>query len=292
MTERIGLVGIGLVGTALAENLIAAGFDVAGFDIDADRCRHLAELGGTPADSPAAAAEGRPRVMLSLLNSQIVREVLEGPEGVLSAGSPPEIILDTTTGDPEMSADFARRLARRGIAFLDATISGSSEQIRRHQGVFMVGGDRQAFEACQDIFSAVGGKAFHVGPAGTGCKAKLAVNLVLGLNRLALAEGLVFAERLGLSAESFLALLVESAAYSRAMDTKGVKMIRGDFTTQARLSQHRKDVGIILEYARRLGQPLPLSAAHAEVLDAAIAAGDGYLDNSAVIREIRRRGGL
>ena len=287
--KRIGLIGIGLVGTALAENLISAGFEVAGYDIDPARCANLAELGGTPAANAGQAAAGRGRVVLSLMNSEIVRQVLEGPAGVLQADSPPRFVIDTTTGDPQMAEEFARKLSQRGIFFLDATISGSSEQIRAREGVFMVGGDDKAFRACGDVFEALAKKFFFVGPAGTGCKAKLAVNLVLGLNRLALAEGLVFAERLGLDLESFFPLLTESAAYSRIMDSKGKKMLRGDFAPQARLAQHRKDVGLILEYARRLGQQLPLSAAHAEVLDAAIAAGEGELDNSAVIREIRRR---
>ncbi len=287
--ERIALVGIGLVGTALAENLLAAGFDVTGFDIDPARCRRLEELGGHAAGSPREAAEGRPRILLSLMNSRIVAEVLEGADGVLHAALPPRIVIDTTTGDPEMSAGLAAKLGERGISFLDATISGSSEQVRRRRGVFMVGGEVRSFESCRDVFSALAEKCFHLGPPGTGCKAKLAVNLILGLNRLALAEGLVFAERLGLDLESFFPILTETAAYSRVMDGKGIKMLRGDFTAQARLAQHRRDVGIILEYARKLGMELPLSAVHAEVLDAAIAAGDGDLDNSAVIREVRRR---
>lgn len=289
MKERIGLVGIGLVGTALAENLIAAGFDVAGYDIDPARCANLARLGGRPAGSPRQAAEGSRRVVLSLMDSDVVREVLEGTDGVLGAEPPPEFVIDTTTGDPEMAEGFARKLAGRDIAFLDATISGSSPQIRRREGVFMVGGDRGAFAACQDVLAAVAEKVVYVGPAGTGCKAKLASNLVLGLNRLVLAEGLVFAERLGLELEGFLGLLRASPAYSRAMDVKGEKMLRGDFAAEARIAQHRKDLAIVLRYAGRLSQQLPLAAVHAEILDAAIAAGEADLDNSAVIREIRRR---
>jgi 3-hydroxyisobutyrate dehydrogenase-like beta-hydroxyacid dehydrogenase len=289
MDEKIGLIGIGLVGTALAENLIAAGFQLVGYDIDGEKCRKLAQLGGTPAGSPHQAAAGCERVVLSLMNSEIVRQVLEGPDGVLRADPPPGFVIDTTTGEPEMSEEFARKLADQGIFFLDATISGSSEQIQARRGVFMVGGDKRGFRACGDVFAALAEKVFHVGPPGSGCKAKLAVNLIMGLNRLALAEGLVFAERLGLEPASFLALARESFAYSRIMDVKGEKMLRGDFTVQGRLAQHRKDVDIILRYGRKLHQGLPLSSVHLEVLDAAIAAGEGELDNAAVIREIRRR---
>jgi 3-hydroxyisobutyrate dehydrogenase-like beta-hydroxyacid dehydrogenase len=201
----------------------------------------------------------------------------------------PRYIIDTTTGDPDDTAALAERLRKQRIYLLDATISGSSQQVRNRETVFMVGGDKAAFEICQDIFRAITEKVFYLGPSGNGSKAKLASNLVLGLNRLVLAEGLVFAGKLGLEPQAFLELLKVTPAYSAIMDTKGKKMLNGDFTPQARLRQHHKDVSIILKYAERSGQELPLSKVHLDVLEKAVAAGDGDLDNSAVIREIERR---
>jgi len=287
--QRIGLVGIGLVGTALAENLLAAGYEVIGYDIDTTKCRYLETLGGVAASAPADVGRQCRHVFLPLMTTTIVRQVIEGPAGLLEAPTPPAYIIDTTTGDPDESAALAQRLAARGIAYLDATISGSSREIRQRQGLFMVGGEKAAFEACRPVLEAVTDRMLHAGPSGSGAKAKLTVNLVLGLNRLALAEGLVFAERLGLTPRSALNLLKESYAYSRVMEGKGEKMVRDDFATDARLAQHRKDVALVLQYARHLGLELPLTATHLEVLDSAIAAGDGDLDNAAVIREVRRR---
>jgi len=172
---------------------------------------------------------------------------------------------------------------------LDAPFSGSSQQLRDRDIVFMVGGDKAAFDKCMDIFRAASEKIFYLGPSGSGSRAKLASNLVLGLNRLTLAEGLVFASKLGLEPKLFLELLKVTPAYSAAMDIKGKKMLKGDFTPQARLRQHYKDVSIILKYAEKTGQELPLSRVHLDVLQRAIEAGDGDLDNSAVIREIERR---
>ena len=153
----------------------------------------------------------------------------------------------------------------------------------------MVGGDKIAYEKCMDIFQTLGAEIFYLGISGNGSKAKLASNLILGLNRLALAEGLVFADKLGLDTKAFLELLKVTPAYSAAIDVKGKKMLEGDFDPQARLRQHHKDVSIILKYSEQLGQELPLSKVHLDVLNKAIAAGDGDLDNSAVIREIERR---
>ncbi len=306
MTAKIGLVGLGLVGTAMAERLLAEQFDVVGFDIDSTKCEYLEQLGGKAVSNPAQVAElvsaeaeavagQADRVVLSLPNTEVVLEVVEGPGGILEAKSTggsrtaPTYIIDTTTSEPDETAALAQRLSKRGIHFLDAPFSGSSRQLKDKEIVFMVGGDNKAFEECKDIFDALGEKAFYVGESGNGSKAKLASNLILGLNRLTLAEGLVFASKLGLDAQGFLELLKVTPAYSAAMDVKGKKMLDGDFTAEGRLRQHHKDVSIILKYAEKAGQELPLSRVHLNVLKKAIAAGDGDLDNSAVIREIERR---
>ncbi len=118
---------------------------------------------------------------------------------------------------------------------------------------------------------------------------KLVVNLVLGLNRAALAEGMVFAETLGIAPETFLALVLAPPARSDAAAAKGPMMVRGDFSApQSRIRQHLKDVDLMLGQARQAGQKLPLSETHATLMRAAIAAGDGELDNAAILRQLRR----
>jgi 3-hydroxyisobutyrate dehydrogenase-like beta-hydroxyacid dehydrogenase len=126
-------------------------------------------------------------------------------------------------------------------------------------------------------------------PAGMGAKAKLATNLVLGLNRAALAEGMVFAENMGISPEQFLALVLASPATSGAAEAKGRMMVEEDFAPQSRIHQHLKDVKLMIESAAAAGQELPLSETHAALLRAAVDAGDGELDNAAIIRELRRQ---
>ncbi|MGB2806633.1 MAG: NAD(P)-dependent oxidoreductase [Sedimentisphaerales bacterium] len=289
MKDKIGLVGLGLVGTAIAEGLLAGDFDVIGFDIDSARCRHLTELNGKAVSSPAEVAQQVDRIILSLPDTNIVKQVVEGPAGILEVKTPPKYIIDTTTGDPDETVALAQRLAEREIYLLDSTISGSSRQVRDKEAVFMVGGDKAAFETCMDIFQTLTEKVFYLGPSGNGSKAKLASNLILGLNRVALAEGLVFANKLGLEPETFLELLKATPAYSAVMDTKGKKMLNDDFAAESRIRQHHKDVSLILKYAEKAGQELPLSRVHLDALKKAIEAGDGDLDNAAIIREIKRR---
>ncbi|HTU00221.1 MAG TPA: NAD(P)-dependent oxidoreductase [Candidatus Sulfotelmatobacter sp.] len=287
MRESLGLIGIGLVGTALAQNLLAAGFDVVGFARGAASRDALVRCGGRLAPSARAVGEAAERVILSLPDSSAVEEVVLSPEGLLAGSARVRVILDTTTGDPERTEALAARLAGRGIHLLDGPISGSSQQIRERRGVFLIGGDRDTYKRCLDLIGPLAERHYHVGGPGAGARAKLATNLILGLNRLVLAEGLVFAERLGLDLEAFLALLKVTPAYSCAVDVKGQKMLQGDFTPQSKISQHHKDLRIILDYAERLGQDLPLARVHEAILARGMAAGEGDLDTSAVIRQLR-----
>lgn len=287
MKEQIGLIGIGLVGTALAKNLLSSGFSVVGYDIVPDRCAALEKMGGISVSNATEIAEKVNRVFLSLMSTEIVREALLGRAGLLQSRAAPGYIIDTTTGDPDATVEIALQLGKRKIFYLDSPISGSSAQIQKRNGVVMVGGDPTAFDRCRDLYEAIAEAFVHVGPSGSGSRAKLVSNVILGLNRLALAEGLVYAERFGFDLDALLALLKKTPAYSCAMDVKGEKMIRGDFEPQSRIQQHFKDLEIALSYAEKLRQPLPLTQLHRNILKAAIEAGYGELDNAAVIRHIR-----
>ena len=272
------MIGLGLMGTALTERLLDAGYAVWVHNRTREKADPLLARGARWADNPLTLCD---RTIISLYTTDAVEEVL----GRLAAGlRPGQILIDTTTGAPEQTAQLGARLAACGVQYLDAPISGSSQQTRRGEVTAIVGGPREAFEACRDLFECCTQKTIYAGPCGSGARMKLVSNLVLGLNRAALAEGLVFAQALGLDAEAALQVLLNSMAYSRIMDTKGRKMVDGDFSVQARLSQHLKDIRLILEAAAEAGQALPLTEVHRRLLEAAEAAGFGDADNSAVIR--------
>ena len=191
------------------------------------------------------------------------------------------IIIDTTTGHPEEMTRVGQQLSEQGVGYLDATVAGSSEQARHGEALIMVGGDDAHVASCQEIFDAISPKIMHVGPCGSGARMKLVVNLVLGLNRAVLAEGLSFANATGIDPAKALEVLKASPAYSTVMDTKGDKMLTGDFTPQARLRQHLKDVRLILDSAAASGATTPLSKWHAETLQALVDQGHGEDDNAA-----------
>jgi 3-hydroxyisobutyrate dehydrogenase-like beta-hydroxyacid dehydrogenase len=281
----IGLIGLGLMGSAIAERLLGAGHAVIGWDISESARAALQKLGGQPAANIPDVFYRAKIILLSLPDSHIVAAVLREAKPALSKT---HIIADTSTGDPADAKKLARQLAARRATYLEATISGNSDQVRRGEVLIMVGGDKSAFKRTEKIFSTFSTRAIYTGKTGSAAQMKLVTNLVLGLNRAALAEGLVFARALKLDGDQTLEILRNSMAYSRMMDVKGEKMLRSDFKPQARLSQHLKDVRLMLAAANKARTALPLSKTHSHILTAAESAGLGALDNSAIIRVIGR----
>ncbi|MFN8739353.1 MAG: NAD(P)-dependent oxidoreductase [Pirellula sp.] len=284
--KRVGVIGLGLMGTAITERLLEYGYQTFVWNRTKEKADALCDLGAQWSDNPLADCD---RIIISLYTSDIVDAVI----GQLLAHlhnnqqvslEPGKILIDTTTGAPDQSITLAAKLASLGIHYLDAPISGSSEQTRRGESTVMVGGDRKAFEACRDLWSMLVANVYHTGSSGSAAKMKLVSNLVLGLNRAALAEALVFARGIGVDPTAALEVLRGSMAYSRVMDVKGQKMLNEDFHVQAKLSQHLKDVRLILSS----GMTLPMSQTHRILLEQAEAMGLGEADNCAIIKAIEQ----
>jgi 3-hydroxyisobutyrate dehydrogenase-like beta-hydroxyacid dehydrogenase len=274
----VGVVGLGLMGAAICERLLADGYPVFVYNRSRGKAEPLIAAGALWSENPF---EECGRVVVSLYDADVVEQVL----GQLAPGfRSGQVVIDTTTGDPQRINDLGLWLAERGVDYLEAPISGSSEQTRRHLSTALVAGPPEVFQACRDLLDSMAAKTFYLGQWGNAVRMKLATNLVLGLNRAMLAEGLVFAKAAGLSMECALDVLMNSPSYSRTMDAKGPKMVAGDFRPQAKLSQHIKDVELMIEEAARAGQRLPFSELHRELLQRAQEAGLGELDNSAIIR--------
>jgi 3-hydroxyisobutyrate dehydrogenase-like beta-hydroxyacid dehydrogenase len=286
MTARIpvGVIGIGLMGEVYTRRLMAAGFDVTGFDIDAARIARMTEIGGRAGSLDDVARDCNP-IVLALFSTDQVEEVVERSLATAAAG---KIVICTSTCDPDRIAALGARVADK-LRFLEVPVSGTSEQVRQGDGVGLIGGDAKVAAAAASVLAALFPKCHHIGNVGDGGRAKLAVNLILGLNRLALAEGLVFAERIGLDPAAFLKVARASAAASQVMDTKGPKMVARDFAPEGRVRQTLKDAQLMLDQARNVGQQLPLLTVHAEVLQACQQHGEAERDNSIVVEEIRRR---
>jgi 3-hydroxyisobutyrate dehydrogenase-like beta-hydroxyacid dehydrogenase len=285
----VAVVGFGLMGEVYARRLLDAGIPVIGFDIDPARRARLTEIGGRAVESIAELAKASRCIVIAVFSTDQVEDVIENHLLPALGDNSNKIVLGMSTCDPDRVAALAARVIPRGIRYLDVPVSGTSEQVRHGDGVALIGGDKRIADEAAPVLDALSKRRFHVGKVGDGGRAKLAVNLILGLNRLALAEGLVFAERLGLDPAAFLEVARGSASYSQVMETKGAKMVRGDFAPEWRARQTLKDVHLMLKQAKAAGQTLKALELHAEVLEACVKAGEADLDNSVIINEVRRR---
>lgn len=292
--NRVGVLGLGLMGTAVAGRLLAAGFEVLGYDVDAAKREAASGLGVKPEATAAVVISGCEVNVVCVFNTEQVEAAIAGPGGGLDAiaqgGTGPRIFVVTSTCDPDHLAALARRVAPQGAHVLEVPISGTSRQVAQGDGVGLVGGDEAVLERASPVLDAFLKSRYYLGAVGNGSRAKLAVNLILGLNRAALAEGFVLAARLGLEPSVFLNVARGSAAYSQVMDVKGELMARREFTApQSRIDQSLKDFTLMLDHARASGQALPFASVYVRMLEDCIAHGEGQWDNAAIAEAIARQ---
>ena len=283
----VGVIGLGLMGTTLSERLIGAKVPVIGFDVEPAKCEKLQAFGGLVATSVHELADRSRAIVVAVYSGEQV-ETLFGELGS-GAGSACPTVVCTTTCTPDEIARLAQRATGLGIPFLEAPISGTSAEVREGTATALVAGETGAIETIGTLLSIICPRSMCVGKIGNSSRVKLAINLILQNNRAALAEGIVFAECLGLDGQTFLKAARESAAYSRVMDSKGDKMLARDFQPQSHISQTLKDAELIPKEAQRQDLHLPMTLTQAGLLRTAIALTGPNSDSAPVIEAIRRR---
>jgi 3-hydroxyisobutyrate dehydrogenase-like beta-hydroxyacid dehydrogenase len=288
-TTPLGLIGVGLMGQVFARRWIDAGFSVLGYDVDAAKGAQLTAIGGEAAGSIADVAKRCDIIMVVVFSVDQVEDVIENQIIPAVGEASGKIVLCASTCDPDRLAALGARIAKRGIRFLETPVSGTSAQVASGDGAGLIGGDEQLAAEIHPVLAALYPRIFHIGGHGDGSRAKLAINLILGINRTALAEGLVFAERIGLDPAKFFPVAKESAAYSRVMEGKGPKMLARDFSPEGMIQISLKDANLMRAQAQKAGQQMPLLEAYRDILQGCSDRGQERLDNSSVIEEIRRR---
>ena len=292
MSQRVGVVGLGLMGTAFTENLLEAGFEVQGYDIEPKRMHEFEARGGKPVPSPAAAANGVTHVITSLPTSEIVREAVLGPGGIAEGAKARFYLVDTTTSRPEDSIHLAAAVAQRGIRFLDAAVSGTSAMAMAKDLVIIAGGEQEDFDACRSVFAGFSRQAYYMGSVGSGARTKLVINLILAGNRLALGEGLLLGEKMGLDMDSLLAVVQDAACSSKTMIDKGPKMLGADYSPEGRVKTSLKDSRLMLEQGQRYGAPMLMTNVWSQILQVAYQNGQAELDTVSFYELLREMAGL
>ncbi len=280
MQKNMGIFGLGLIGSAIATRLITKGFTVSGYDPDQARRDQLTTLGGTAQTAERIWDTG---CVFSCVfdTDQLETLITDAPQTTAT-------LISVSTCDPDRMAHLSTLAAQKGITLIEAPISGTSKSLAEGDVLLMIAGDKDVATTLAPVFDAISRAHIHVGAHGNGNRAKLAINLVLGLNRAAIAEGMVFAEKLGITPHDFLSLAKASAAHSSAMDSKGVLMADRNFAPLGRIAQSQKDFKLIAQKAGDAGQLLPFTQTYLAMMQDALDHGEGDLDNSAVILPIAR----
>ncbi|HYO24714.1 MAG TPA: NAD(P)-dependent oxidoreductase [Lacipirellulaceae bacterium] len=254
---RIGWIGLGVMGSSMCGRLLEAGYPVAVHNRTRAKAEPLLARGATWADTPrevAAAAD----VVFSIVGYPAdVREVTLGPCGSLAGLSPGGVLVDMTTSEPALAVEIAAAAALRGVAALDAPVSGGDVGARTGALSIMVGGDRAAFERLAPCWQVMGAKWIWQGPAGAGQHAKIVNQTLIGGNMVGVCEALLYAHRAGLDLNTALESIASGAAGSWSLSNLGPRIIRGDFAPGFYVEHFLKDMQIALQEAARMNLKLP-----------------------------------
>jgi 3-hydroxyisobutyrate dehydrogenase len=280
------------MGAAMSANLAKAGFPVTGWNRTPGRADELAALGVARADTPADAVREADIVVVCVSDTPDVEAVLFGPDGVVDGAREGTLIIDCSTVAPSGSWDFAARLRERGLAMVDAPVSGGSEGAQKATLTIFVGGAAEDVERAQPVLAAMGKTVTHVGPIGAGQAVKAVNQVILAGTYLGVAEGIVLAIRAGLDVEQVVDALGGGAAQSWVLANRSGRMLANDYPLGFKVALHRKDLGIALDLANQLGAVLPVSALAAQLESGLIAQGHAEDDMSALARAIRGLSGL
>jgi 3-hydroxyisobutyrate dehydrogenase len=276
------------MGASMAANLARAGSPPTVWNRTPGKAAGLLDLGAEQATSPADVAGRSDVVVICVSDTPDVETVLFGSEGVEQGARPGSLVIDCSTISPEATRGFGSRLTGRGVAMVDAPVSGGSEGARLATLTMFVGGADADVERAMPILRTIGRTITHLGPLGSGQAAKAVNQVVICGAYLGVAEGIVLGMRAGLDPVQLVAALSGGAAQSWTLANRSARMIEDEYPLGFRLALHRKDLGIALELARGLDLDLPLAALTARLEDGLLADGHGNEDMSVLARAVGR----
>jgi 3-hydroxyisobutyrate dehydrogenase-like beta-hydroxyacid dehydrogenase len=290
----LGFIGLGAMGSRMAQRLLAAGYDLTVHDRTRERARPLEQNGAKFAPTPKRLAAAVDVVLSSLTDDAALEEVMFGPEGALTVARPGTTFIEMSTVSPRISSRLHEAARTRGLAVLDAPVSGSTPQAEEGQLVILVGGREEMYREYLPILNVLGKSSFYMGPAGSGTAAKLCLNTLLGVGIQALAEAIALGLRSGLDHERLLQVLGATSVLSPSQKSKLEHARTGEYPATFPLRLMFKDFGLISQRALELSVAMPSTAAAAQVCAVEYARNDGQGDEdfSAVIRTAQRMAGL
>ena len=292
MARKIGFIGLGTMGKPMARNLLSAGYSLVVYDLNQSAVKELEESGAKGANSAKEVARQTDVVITMLPDSPDVSQVILGPEGVIEGIKEGSIIIDMSTITYKVTQKVAAEVGARGVEMLDAPVSGGEEGAINGTLSIMVGGKKEVFESCLDIFSAMGKKIIRIGDNGTGQVVKACHQLITATTLEAIAEALVLGTKAGVNPKLMLEVISTGTARCWMLENRAPTMLQRDFSPRFKARFHHKDLGIALDIGNDFGVPLPVTSLVYQIYGALKAAGRGDYDHSGIITLIEDLAGI
>lgn len=289
---NLGFVGLGVMGSRVAKRLIDAGHNVTGYNRTRSKAQWLLEAGMLWAESPLAVAKASEITFSMVTNTSALRDVMEGPDGLLAGLTAGKIHIDMSTVSPAFSQQLAQQIAERGAYMLDAPVSGSVITLEEGKLTLMVGGDQAVYEKIKPILMNIGPRATYVGKNGLAVSMKIATNLSLAVQMLAFSEGVLLAEKSGIPREIAVEVLTNSVIGSPMVKYRGPFVLKMPDEAWFNVNMMQKDMNLALELGHSLDVPLPTTAVTNELLTAARAMGLEDQDFAILFEVLARMSGV
>jgi 3-hydroxyisobutyrate dehydrogenase-like beta-hydroxyacid dehydrogenase len=288
--QKVGFVGIGLMGQQMTRRLLMAGFPLTVWNRNREKAKDILAAGAAWGESPKACARNADVVITMVTDSAASKEVICGQNGVLEGAHPGLLLIDMGSIAPEMSRAIAVEAKAKGVPMLDAPVTGNPKVASEGKLGIMAGGPKEAFDSCLPVFQAMGVKIIHVGENGKGTTIKLINNLIMGVAIQAVAEALVLASKAGIDPVKVMEITSVGGARTGAMETRGSRMIKHDFSPHFSTNNMYKDLSSAMKLAEEVGVSLPATSIAREMLRAAKAQGKGDMDSCSVMTVLESLG--
>lgn len=289
----LGYVGLGEMGGGMVKRLLNVGHTVTGYNRTKSKAEPLIDMGMQWADSPRAVAEASEIIFSMVTNTKAVQAITQGPDGILAGLTSDKIYLDMTTMSPHYSKQLAAQVeAETGAKMLDAPVSGSSITLEQGKLTVMVGGDEDAFDKVKSVLKDIGPKVFHLGENGQAVAMKIAINLSLAVQMLAFSEGVLLAEKSGISREKAVEVMLNSVIASPMVIYRGPFVLGQPEDVLFNCTMMQKDLNLAIELGQQLNVPLPTTATTNEYMSAARGMELGHYDFSIIFDVLARMSGI
>jgi 3-hydroxyisobutyrate dehydrogenase len=292
MAEKVGFIGLGIMGQGMAHNILKAGFPLTVWNRTASKMEPLVEAGAQAASDPADVAAKSDVIVICVSDTPDVEAVILGERGVLEGVEAGRVVIDCSTISPIVTRQLSETLAEKGVAMLDAPVSGGSEGAARGTLSIMVGGEAKTFERARPVLEAMGKTITHVGASGAGQTVKLVNQILVVGVMLSVSEALLFAQAGGVDLEKTLQAVSAGAAGSWMLSNRGPQVIRRDWRPGFMIDLQQKDIRLVLEAADALGVPLPATALIHQLYNTLQNQGLGREGNHALVKALENLAGF